>query len=71
MNPATTSPSLRQRLSRWVPCFAWPRPSAALLRNEAMAGITVALMVIPQGVAYAALAGMPLVTGCTRPCSPR
>lgn len=31
--------------------------------NEASAGVTVALMVIPQGVAYAALAGMPLVTG--------
>ncbi len=28
-----------------------------------MAGLTVGLMVIPQGVAYAALAGMPLVTG--------
>jgi len=63
--PATSasSPSLRQRLARWVPCLGWPRPSAALLRGEAMAGITVALMVIPQGVAYAALAGMPLVTG--------
>jgi SulP family sulfate permease len=63
MTPAVPSSSLRQRLARWVPCLAWPRPSAALLRNEAMAGITVALMVIPQGVAYAALAGMPLVTG--------
>ena len=28
-----------------------------------MAGLTVGLMVIPQGVAYAQLAGMPLVTG--------
>ncbi|WP_430407484.1 SulP family inorganic anion transporter [Hydrogenophaga sp.] len=28
-----------------------------------MAGLTVGLMVIPQGVAYAALAGMPLITG--------
>jgi SulP family sulfate permease len=55
MTPAAPSSSLRQRLARWVPCLAWPRPSAALLRNEAMAGITVALMVIPQGVAYAAL----------------
>jgi SulP family sulfate permease len=63
MTPAASPSSLRQRLARWVPCLAWPRPSAALLRNEAMAGITVALMVIPQGVAYAALAGMPLVTG--------
>ncbi len=58
-----TSSSLRQRLARWIPCLAWPRPSGALLRGEALAGITVALMVIPQGVAYAALAGMPLVTG--------
>ena len=46
-----------------MPCLAWPRPSRTLLQGEALAGITVALMVIPQGVAYAALAGMPLVTG--------
>lgn len=53
----------RDRLLRWFPFLAWPRPDRALLINEASAGITVALMVIPQGVAYAALAGMPLVTG--------
>ena len=63
MTPAATRTPLRQRLARWMPCLAWPRPSLALLQNEALAGITVALMVIPQGVAYAALAGMPLVTG--------
>lgn len=51
------------RLARWLPFLAWPRPDRALLINEASAGVTVALMVIPQGVAYAALAGMPLVTG--------
>lgn len=28
-----------------------------------MAGMTVGLMLVPQGVAYAALAGMPLITG--------
>ena len=28
-----------------------------------LAGLTVGLMIIPQGVAYAALAGMPLATG--------
>ena len=53
----------RDRLLRWFPFLAWPRPDRALLVNEASAGITVALMVIPQGVAYAALAGMPLITG--------
>ena len=46
-----------------LPFLRWPRPSTALLRGEAMAGLTVGLMVIPQGVAYAQLAGMPLVTG--------
>ena len=53
----------RERLAAWLPFLDWPRPDRALLLNEAIAGITVALMVIPQGVAYAALAGMPLVTG--------
>ncbi len=53
----------RERLLRWFPFLSWPRPDRALLINEASAGVTVALMVIPQGVAYAALAGMPLVTG--------
>ncbi len=51
------------RLKRLLPFLNWPRPDAALLRGEAMAGLTVGLMVVPQGVAYAALAGMPLVTG--------
>ena len=51
------------RLRRALPFLAWPRPDAALMRGELMAGLTVGLMIIPQGVAYAALAGMPLVTG--------
>lgn len=46
-----------------LPFLHWPRPDAALLRSEALAGLTVGLMVLPQGVAYAALAGMPLETG--------
>ena len=56
-------PLNRDQLKRWLPFLSWPRPDRALLLNEASAGVTVALMVIPQGVAYAALAGMPLVTG--------
>lgn len=53
-------------MTRWrrlLPFLQWPRPDAALWRGEALAGLTVGLMVIPQGVAYAAIAGMPLVTG--------
>lgn len=51
------------RLQRLFPFLAWPRPDAELLRSEALAGLAVGLMVIPQGVAYAVLAGMPPVTG--------
>ncbi len=50
-------------LQRLFPFLGWPRPDLDLLRGELLAGLTVGLMVIPQGVAYAALAGMPLVTG--------
>lgn len=51
------------RLTRWLPFLQWPRPDARLLRNEFSAGLTVALVMVPQCVAYAALAGMPLETG--------
>lgn len=51
------------KLQRWLPFLAWPRPDASLLRGEFIAAITVAVVMIPQSVAYAGLAGMPLVTG--------
>jgi SulP family sulfate permease len=50
-------------ISRWLPFLRWPRPDAALLRGEVVAAMTVAVVMIPQSVAYAQLAGMPLVTG--------
>ncbi len=50
-------------LKHWFPFLNWPRPTSQLLHSEAFAGLSVGLMVIPQGVAYAALAGMPLITG--------
>ncbi|KQP13287.1 SulP family inorganic anion transporter [Pseudorhodoferax sp. Leaf267] len=48
---------------RLFPFLSWPRPDRATLQGEALAGLTVGLMMIPQAVAYAAVAGMPLVTG--------
>lgn len=48
---------------RWFPFLSWPRPDKALLGGEIHAGLTVALIMVPQAVAYAGLAGMPLVTG--------
>jgi SulP family sulfate permease len=63
MMPETLSTSVHRPWRRFFPFLSWPRPDRALLQGEALAGLTVGMMVIPQGVAYAALAGMPLVTG--------
>ena len=49
--------------SRSLPFLNWPRPTAPLMRGEVSAGLTVALVMVPQSVAYAGLAGMPLITG--------
>ena len=48
---------------RFFPFLGWPRLTLPLLKGELSAGVTVGLMIIPQAVAYAAVAGMPLVTG--------
>ena len=58
-NPTMTASHWHHRL----PFLSWPRLSGKLLHTELFAGLSVGLMVIPQGVAYAALAGMPLITG--------
>lgn len=48
---------------RFLTFRQWPRLTVPLARTEVLAGLTVALVMIPQAVAYAGLAGMPLVTG--------
>ena len=47
-----------------IPLFSWARdyPREAL-RGDLTAGVTVAVLVVPQALAYAVLAGMPPVTG--------
>jgi SulP family sulfate permease len=50
-------------LQAWLPFLKWPRLTPELFRQEWTAGFSVALLMVPQSVAYAALAGMPLVTG--------
>jgi len=50
-------------LSTWLPFLNWPKLTPELFKSEVSAGFIVALLMVPQSVAYAALAGMPLVTG--------
>ncbi len=49
---------------RRLPLLRWlQRSDAGARRADLLAGLTVAAMLVPQGMAYAALAGMPPVTG--------
>lgn len=52
------------RLKRLLPFLAWPRQWAeGGVRGDVLAGITVALVMIPQALAYAKLAGLPPEVG--------
>ena len=50
-------------MRRFLPFLNWPRLTLKRFEREFMAGLTVGLLALPQSVAYAGLAGMPLVTG--------
>lgn len=53
-----------RRSTRRLPIVGWiARSDAGSRRADLLAGLTVAAMLVPQGMAYAALAGMPPVTG--------
>lgn len=52
------------RLNSILPITRWTRHyTADLFRSDLVAGITVAVMLVPQGMAYAVLAGMPPIYG--------
>lgn len=50
-------------LKRLLPFLRWFPFSAATLRADLIAGVTVALVLIPQSMAYAQLAGLPAYYG--------
>lgn len=52
------------RLSRWVPILAWlPRYDRSSLPFDAIAGLTLWGLVVPEGMAYAGIAGLPPQAG--------
>jgi SulP family sulfate permease len=51
------------KLQRFFPFLCWFPYKRETLRADAVAGITVALILIPQSMAYAQLAGMPAYYG--------
>lgn len=52
------------KLRRWLPCLEWgSRYDQATATQDGLAALIVTLMLIPQSLAYAMLAGLPPVTG--------
>lgn len=52
------------RLKQFIPILGWlPSYKGAQLKGDLSAGLTVGVMLIPQGMAYAMIAGMPPIYG--------
>jgi len=54
---------MRRLLENLFPFLRWFPMSQQSLRSDLIAGITVALVIVPQSMAYAQLAGLPVVYG--------
>ena len=63
--PGPESPvSLTQRMSGWLPGIALVRDyQRSWLSHDLIAGLVLTALLVPQGMAYAELAGLPPVTG--------
>jgi high affinity sulfate transporter 1 len=56
-NKTKTQPNL---LTRYLPILGWlPKYQGSWLRTDLIAGLTVVALLIPEGMAYAQIAGMP------------
>ena len=59
-----TSPQCNIFWSRFFPFLRWwPRVNRETLKSDLIAGLTGAVIVLPQGVAFALIAGLPPVYG--------
>ncbi|MFA7400466.1 MAG: SulP family inorganic anion transporter, partial [Sideroxydans sp.] len=54
---------MNSRLTRFLPFMSWWPLRGHTVRADLIAGITVALVLIPQSMAYAQLAGLPAYYG--------
>jgi len=66
MTPVATEPGSRSRsrISRYVPILEWlPKYRTDWLSRDVIAGLTVWALVVPESMAYAAIAGVPVQFG--------
>ena len=55
---------MRERLARYLPCLEWARHyDREAAARDGLAALIVTLMLIPQSLAYALLAGLPAQAG--------
>lgn len=55
---------MKKNLSRYLPIVGWLRAyKPSWLKGDIVAGLTVGVMLIPQGMAYSMIAGMPPIYG--------
>ena len=60
----TASPTFWQRIGKWVPgVTALRHYKRAWLPRDLVAGLVLCALLVPQGMAYAELAGLPAITG--------
>ena len=60
----TADQSAREGLARWVPGLRVLRTyDRAWLAQDAVAGLVLSALLVPQGMAYAELAGVPAING--------
>ena len=51
-------------MKKYIPILQWiSKYNSSLLKKDAIAGITVGVVLIPQGIAYALIAGLPPIYG--------
>ncbi len=63
-SPASAPSSRRARLERWAPGLRILRTyDRSWLAKDLVAGVILSALLIPQGMAYAELAGLPAITG--------
>ena len=56
--------SASRNIARWIPALGWLRAyEPGWLQGDLVAGLTAAAVVVPQAMAYGAIAGLPLVAG--------
>ncbi len=67
--PASPEPSLQEPpphagLQRWLPILTWlPTYERRWIKDDLLAGLGLTALLVPQGMAYAQLAGLPPITG--------